>query len=228
MDTTPLADSIAIVRDEISIALADSPRLVRAAHRLRYQVYCVERGFEAGHNGLEIDEFDCRSRHVVLQQRRTGQILGTVRLVLPLRESLHDSFPVQRLCDETVLPQIPLLTTAEVSRFAISKYRNGMSPAAVPLMRLGLVQGIMRLSSELGLTHWLAVMERSLLRLLQSTAIHFQPFGPLVEHHGTRQPAYVNLCTMLSRMSREQPLIWDFLTDGGKLPLTRPDYLLAA
>ena len=226
MNTTPIADSIAAVRDELSVLSADTPELVRAAHRLRHQVFCVELGFKAGQNGLEMDEFDSRSRHVVLQQRQTGRVLGTVRLVLPSRKAPRDSFPVQRFCPSFVLPPIPTPTTAEISRFTISRERFGLSPAAVPLMRLALFRGILKLSREAGLTHWLAVMEPRLLRLLRSTAVHFQPVGPLVEYHGMRQPAYANIDSLLSRGKYEQPQIWDFITDGGRLH--RPEYRLAA
>ena len=164
---------------------------------------------------------------MLLLSTQTGRVVGTVRLEMP-RPGPRTRFPVQRLCAPSVLPRVPIMTTAEISRFAISKDRGGMSQAAVSLMRLGLVQGIVRLSSEAGVTDWFAVMERRLLRLLQSTAMHFQAIGPLVEHHGIREPAYANISKLLSRMRREQPQIWNFVTDGGKLALNRPDYLLAA
>jgi N-acyl amino acid synthase of PEP-CTERM/exosortase system len=127
-----------------------------------------------------------------------------------------------------VLPSIPVATAAEVSRFAIAKDRRGLSPAALSLMRLGLVQGLVRLSDQAGVRHWFAVMEPTLMRLLRSTAIHFQPTGPLVDHHGVRQPAYTHLGTMLSRMRLEQPQVWDFITDGGRFGQSGTNYLLAA
>ena len=148
--------------------------------------------------------------------------------MFPSAAAPRNSLPVQRLCDPSVLPSIPLATAAEVSRFAIAKDRRGLSPAALSLMRLGLVQGLVRLSDQTGVRHWFAVMERTLLRLLQSTAIHFQPAGPLVDHHGVRQPAYAHLGTMLSRMRLEQPQVWDFITDEGRFGQSGTDYLLAA
>jgi N-acyl amino acid synthase of PEP-CTERM/exosortase system len=60
-------------------------------------------------------------------------------------------------------------------------------------------------------------MERSLLRLLRATAIHFVPVGPAVEYHGMRQPAVCGVGTMLSRMKLEQPLVWAFITHNGTL-----------
>jgi N-acyl-L-homoserine lactone synthetase len=135
---------------------------------------------------------------------------------------------MQRLCAPSVLPAVPVSRTAEVSRFAISKDRRGLSSGALSLLRLGLVQGLVRLSDEAGVTHWFAVMERTLLRLLQSTSIHFHPVGPLVEHHGMRQPAYTHLGTMLARMRQEQPKVWDYITEGGRLGQSGVDQRLAA
>ena len=38
--------------DQVSVELADTPALRRETFRLRYQVYCVDRAFEAGEDGL--------------------------------------------------------------------------------------------------------------------------------------------------------------------------------
>src|SRR6185312_7020962 len=81
-----MADAIDAVQQEVSVELADTPELVREAHRLRYQVYCLERGYKLDGEGLEIDEYDTRAHHVVLCHRRSGEVLGTARLVLPSTE----------------------------------------------------------------------------------------------------------------------------------------------
>ena len=77
--------------------------------------------------------------------------------------------------------------------------------------------GVMRVSSELGLTHWCAAMELSLLRLLKGVSIHFEPVGPLVEYHGLRQPSVGVISEILARGKRERPELWDFVTDHGRL-----------
>jgi hypothetical protein len=59
-------------------------------------------------------------------------------------------------------------------------------------------------------------MEPRLLRLLRSTGLDFQPVGPLVEHHGIRQPVYANVDKLLGTLSYEYPEIWDFITEGGR------------
>jgi N-acyl amino acid synthase of PEP-CTERM/exosortase system len=79
------------------------------------------------------------------------------------------------------------------------------------------MQGIVRMSAAAGLTHWCAVMEPALLRILRSTSIYFEPLGPLVHFHGMRQPCYGNIETILERLRRERPEVWDLVTDGGSL-----------
>ena len=68
----------------------------------------------------------------------------------------------------------------------------------------------------MGLTHWLAVMERTLVRLNQRNEIFFDSIGPLVSYHGIRQPMSAALTQLLGRVRREQFPTWDFLTSGGK------------
>ena len=107
----------------------------------------------------------------------------------------------------------------EVSRFALAKMVTqqvrAMSAASSSLLRLALIQGAVRLSAEAGHTHWLAVMEPTLLRLLRATGLHFAPLGPPVEYHGLRQPAIAELVPTLARLANEQPVVWDFVTRGG-------------
>ena len=202
---------------EFAVEIVDSPRQLEEAYRLRYQTYCVERGFEASTTGLEIDDFDHRARHVILRHRRSGEAAGTVRLVIPDPEAPLDSLPMQKLCEAHHLQSLPIFSTAEISRFAVPKQSRNMGGASASLMRLGLMRGILKMSRELDLTHWCAVMERSLLRLLESTAMHFHPAGPLIEHHGARQPSYANIEKILARIRREQAAIWDYVTELGKL-----------
>jgi N-acyl-L-homoserine lactone synthetase len=220
MNQMSLTEAVFAVRDEYEVVVADEPSLIRQSFRLRHQVYCVERGFLDGIGDLEYDEYDSHSRHVVLISREIGQIVGTVRMVLPSSDEPDNSFPLQAVCRPRLLGDIPIESTVEISRFAISKERR--SGLSTGLMRLGLVQGLVRLSHELGMTHWCAVMERPLLRLLQSNSIHFQALGPLVDYHGPRQPCFSELGALLDRVGNEQPDVWDYLTQNGRFCSTEP------
>ena len=227
MEIQSLREQIVRTDNEFSVVVADTQELMDAAFRLRYQVYCVERGFEPGSNGLEMDEFDGDACHVLLIHRQSGDVIGTVRVVPPRRLSPDGSLPMHRVCDRGLLSHLPLRTTGEISRFALSKQRR-MSLGANSMARLGLMQGILTVSEILGLTHWCAIMEPLLLRLLQMSAIHFVPTGPLVEHHGMRQPSFGDIETVLSRIQREQWDVWNYLTMGGKLWYERTGVQLEA
>ena len=210
------SDAIAAARDELAVFIAATPDEVRLAQQLRYRVYCEERGFEPGAGGLEQDSYDAHASHAIVRSRATGAVLGTVRIVLPNGTGL-DSYPMSRVCERFVLAPLPVAATGEISRFALTRERSGISPAAAALMRLCLMRGIVEASGRANLTHWCAIMESSLLRLLRATAIHFQPVGPTVDFHGVRQPAVGAIDTVLDRIRREQPVVWSFITDDGSL-----------
>ncbi len=215
MTNAAFSDAILAAKDELAIEIATSPAQILEAQRLRYKVYCEERGFEPGANGLEQDAFDATSHHALVRSRVTGAVCGTVRLVLSRGDAGHDGFPMQRVCERYVLAPLPASATGEISRFALTRHRPGISPAAAALMRLFLLQGIVQISGQNALTHWCAMMERSLLRLLRATAVHFEPVGPTIEHHGIRQPAIGAISTVLGRIQREQPQVWSLITDNG-------------
>ena len=223
MHSPSLSDAITAAKSELTVKVADTPELVRDAHRLRHQVYCLERGYEPGQDGLEFDSYDAHARHVVLRLAGCGTVIGTARLILPDAARRDGSFPMQSVCTPERFSTLPFAQTAEVSRFAISKERRGLSTAATSLSRLALVRGLVQLSQEIGVTHWCAVMERTLLRLLRASSIHFQDMGPVVEYHGLRQPSFCNLSDMLTRMAQEQPDLWDYITAGGAFAPALPE-----
>ncbi len=217
---------------------ADTPELRRQAHQIRYRVYCLETGFEdaqAFPDGLEKDAFDTHSAHALLIHRASATAMGTVRLVLPLAHAPDASFAVQGVAGDASMRDgsaFPLGSTAEVSRFCISRtFRRragdtlydqpenaGTGDAgdrrSGPLMRLGLIQALVRMSARHGITHWCAVMEPTLLRMLDAMAIRFTRVGPPIEHHGLRQPCYCRIDEALEAVKKERPAFFDVLTAG--------------
>ena len=228
MNSSSLASAIASVQDELVVRLADTSMLVEQAYRLRHQVYCLERGYEPSTNCLETDVYDKHAMHVVLCLRGCGTVIGTARMILPQWHQPTRSFPMQAVCDPTTLDVVPFMSTVEVSRFAISKERRSLSPAATSLSRLALVRGLLQLSQQADITHWCAAMEPTLLRLLRSSGIHFKALGPLVEYHGLRQPAFCQLTGMLNRMRAEQSELWNYVTNQGHFVNSRARDMQAA
>ena len=212
---------------------ADTVSLVETALALRYQVYCLERKFEdAGQHpdGRERDELDRRSIHSLIVHKPQDEAIGTARLILP--QARPDSLPIQQLLRRTGMKArdyFPADATAEVSRFAISKHfrrrgvEGGPKPASLQTERrsnlpcLGLVQIMLRQSIDLGISYWGAVMEPQLLRMLEAMGIHFDSIGPLVSHHGLRQPSFCYIPQMLRNLELVRPDHWAIVTNGGEL-----------
>ena len=209
--------AVARVEQELIVEIARTPEQILEAKQLRYRVYCEERGFEPGENGVEQDDHDANSVHVLVRHRATGRVYGTVRVIMSKRDEGGLGFPMERVCEDYVLAPLPVAATAEISRFALTRDRSGLSPEAAALIRLFLIRGVVQASGELGLTHWCAIMEKTLLRLLRSTSLYFVPVGPAVEYHGMRQPAVFPLADGFERMRRENPSIWSLLTGDGSL-----------
>jgi N-acyl-L-homoserine lactone synthetase len=217
MGPTGLDAAITTMKQDFAVEIARTPESLNEVFRLRYQVYCLERKFEPGANGIETDEFDATSRHVLLRHRESNEPLGTVRLVIPSQRTFGSELPMERVTALPRLRQLPRERIAEVSRFALSKSRRIAGGFLAYLLRLALIRGIVQLSGEIGVSYWCALMEPQLLRLLQRSAIYFQQAGGLVDHHGARQPAFVGLASMLDRVHQEQPAIWEFITGDGTL-----------
>jgi N-acyl amino acid synthase of PEP-CTERM/exosortase system len=222
---------------DFSCTIADEPGLLRQAFETRYRVYCIENAFEKpqeNSHGIETDEFDDNSRHSVLIYRPTGETIGTVRLILPVDGQLG-SFSMRNIVAHFGgRSPIPVSSTAEVSRFSISKRSrhealgypgnvrllaesSRFAQRAEPLMSLGLIQGLVRMSAMEGITHWCAVMEPKMLRMLSAMGIHFTPVGALIEHHGLRQLCYCEVATVLKDVKLERPTFWQVITDDGML-----------
>lgn len=222
-------------KSQFEVIPANTAARIRTAQQIRYKVYCIEHHHEPSNNphGLEIDEFDYHAVQSLLTYRVANAALGTVRLILPLANDLDRSFPVQRVLGTDELAafnRIPLQSTAEISRFSVSRQlRRDASrpdknpedrPVAAPsalIMRLGLMQGLIRMSALHGMTHWCAAIEPTFQRMLAAMGIHFQPLGPLVEYHGLRQPCFGRIEDVLSGVKRERPTFWSILTDRGAL-----------
>lgn len=220
---TPVGDSKLSDRYNrwFEIIAADTPILREKAYRLRHQIYCCEHQFEKPDERLqqrETDVFDCRSIHSLVLDRASGEATGTVRLILTDQDNPGASFPIQKICGHSLPSKLPMSGAAEISRFAISKKMRKMLDGNCPkdlkcFIALGLMRAIVQMSLEYGITHWFAIMEPSLLRLLGRFGIYFTPIGPLVDYHGVRQPCHSNAERLLERIGQEHFDLWEFLTE---------------
>jgi putative hemolysin len=70
-----------------SILIAATDEEIVAAQRLRYQVFAGEMGAQlhTDRPGLDIDEFDEFADHLIVREDRTGEVVGTYRMLPPHR-----------------------------------------------------------------------------------------------------------------------------------------------
>jgi N-acyl amino acid synthase of PEP-CTERM/exosortase system len=238
--------------DHFETVSANTLGLMETAFRIRYQVYCVERSFEdqgAFPNKMETDEYDLHSAQTLLRCKTSGRYPGMVRLVLPNPIDPDMPLPMEKFCQSAMksagidLSSIPRESLAEVSRFSISKeLRRQCSRKPVisvvdaekeqedkvadtqmlPHITLGLFAGIVRMSAQNNITHWLSVMEPTFLRFLSRYGIYFQKTGPVVDYHGRRQPAVASIDSVLSGIYEQRKDAWEIITDFGNVwPLSR-------
>jgi N-acyl amino acid synthase of PEP-CTERM/exosortase system len=188
----------------------------------------------------EMDEYDDRSDHYLLRHRRTGVYAATSRLILPDSDDLQANYPIEQHCPLNERVSDPVLRNhlGEVSRFAVSKTFKrrlgesgtlaGISPnvdmyfeederRVLPHISLGLFAAVMRMMHGHGITHFYAVMEPALLRLLSRFGIVFHRIGPDVDYHGIRVPCLSNLDEVLPSIKQTAPAVWDLITNRGEL-----------
>jgi N-acyl-L-homoserine lactone synthetase len=170
----------------------DDPRLLEQSYRLRYQVYCVERGFlDAADypDGREIDEFDAHSVHLALLDAE-GVMIGTARLIKP---NPH-GFPLFRHCafyPEVQALDAPHVVPVEVSRLAISRRHAPRHRQAEPFLTLvrAMVQGARRA----GATHLMGANEAALQRKLANFGFPYRICGPTSDYYGPVAPHLMSL-----------------------------------
>ncbi|MGH7116794.1 MAG: PEP-CTERM/exosortase system-associated acyltransferase [Stellaceae bacterium] len=232
----PDPDTTDLFNRYLAVVPADSAELLDKALRLRFQVYCLERGFENAADypdGRECDSDESRSLHSLLLDRATGSAVGTVRLILPRR---GDELPVSKLIGAGPVQGagLPRETTAEVSRFAVAKAfrarleegwrpRGGRAPVAgasgpaLQLLTFGLIRAVVMMSALGEITHIVAMMEPALLRLLRRLGIAFHPLGKLVNHHGLRQPGWALMEHLIACIAERRPELGEIIADGRRM-----------
>ncbi|WP_030418861.1 MULTISPECIES: GNAT family N-acetyltransferase [unclassified Streptomyces] len=73
-----------------TVSLARDEEDVRAAQRLRHDVFAAEMGalLTTPQPGLDIDSFDAYCDHLLVREETTGQVVGTYRLLPPERAAV--------------------------------------------------------------------------------------------------------------------------------------------
>ena len=196
--------------------LVENMQELEKLYQLRYDVYCLQKGFLDPENypdNCESDVYDQNALHFGAFDD-LGNALGTLRLI----KNSDMGFPLLDHCEIDV-PESVLASAGEISRLAVSKMirkrvgdgdygmaaeGGGVDRKSIdsakdnrrrhrPDIVVGLYKSLYQESKKHGITHWLAVMEPGLLKLLRRFYFDFEPIGPEVDYYGPVRPYMVSL-----------------------------------
>jgi N-acyl amino acid synthase of PEP-CTERM/exosortase system len=202
--------------------------------KIRYDVYCVEKGWEPAEafpDRLESDDFDEVAVHLLLRNRTDGKPIGTARIVYPdpaVSDGRLPSVALSPPLEQSLFDYCGLDGMFEVSRLTIS--REAMAgnlrgsdpglPNASPA--LALLRGVLRATAFDGYQTACMIVAPPMKRMLTALGCRFNDIGVRIEHKGIRVPLYRNLHAMLAEMHDIRPDVWRYVTDGGETwPLDR-------
>lgn len=181
------------------IVLADTEESKDIHFKLRYQVYCLEKGFEEAQkfaDNLEKDEYDEKAAHFLIRCHATQSWIGTFRIVL-------DKFHRLPLNDHaTVQPEhIPTheQLCAEFSRLAVLRTFQEPKSGAITNVQLDchiLMRAInsgVRYAQQAGAAEIAFFCQRSLGKVVDKIGISMQRIGPGSHHRGLRFPFMTRL-----------------------------------
>jgi len=217
--------------------LADNDEAKRIHYNIRYQVYCLEAGYEdpnAFADGEEKDQWDEHAAHFLVRSKATGQWIAAMRLILPVGSRSH---PVFQFCD--IDPCISHLSetvmTGEVSRLCVlGTYRRRLAPAMrsaiitthgqdtaphgqlrerckEPLIALGLFRAAAQYSREQGIPYWYFLTTSALARALRRMNVQMAIAGTSCLHNGERHPFWINVQTAIEGARHGSALVAQML-----------------
>ena len=201
--------------------------MLKEIQRLRYDVYCLERGFLDANDFSEQRESDAYDDHAVhcAAMDIEGQVSGTLRLVLdsPL------GFPLEghaQALDEQ-FRALPRDRTAEISRLAVAKNGRQLRKSGdfreYPLLLFQLFRDMNLESARLGLDYWLAAMEPTLHRLIRRLlGFEFVQIGPPMEYYGEVVPYVASIDAIARSLERRRPDLFEYFGFAGLMSGIQP------
>lgn len=189
---------LAMPCNRYEVLLADEPASLALHYQLRYQIYCVEKGYErpdAFPDGQESDAFDGDSVHFICRDRFDGETVGALRLVMPRAPR----FPCEVLgqFDASVETGIARPQLAEISRLCLARHVDKRQAASelpsgdvagqIPALVRCLYQAAYEFSVRQNLTHWLGFTSPGLRRMLLSQSVQLDAIGKPLQFRGMRQ-----------------------------------------
>jgi N-acyl-L-homoserine lactone synthetase len=163
--------------NQITCRVCASEEDLLTAQRIRYQVYCLEKGWippDACPDGLEWDKDDAQAVHFLATQN--GRALGTSRLLVGGRQML----PGYNFIDVESLGLSPA-DVVEVSRVAVLRHGRSSDGRAF----LALTRSMWQWSAVRSHAAWIAVTDEALFHRLEGLKMPFLHIGEPVWYLGS-------------------------------------------
>ena len=221
--------------------LCDTAESRSIHYQIRYQVYCMETGFEDPDefaDRKEKDQLDGNSVHFMVRDPASGQMVGAMRLVL----AQDGRMPSESKCNLAPIPEAPSerRQMVEFSRLCVVEShrrhnrdrslikvidgRSGKTSSTVPHPRypeilLSFIRATFAWSRENGVRYCYFLINRALARTLSRLSLDLTLVGDSCEHRGVRTPYLVDLRISEKRMLEKLSVFKELNSSG--LPYIR-------
>ncbi len=128
-----------LLRPKLSVGIAQYPREVREAQKLRYQIFAGELGANLPTNkpGVDLDKYDAYCEHLIVRDENTSAVVGTYRILSPEKAHKIGSYYSENEFDLSRLHHLRP-TMVEIGRSCVHpEYRTG---ATITLLWAGLAK----------------------------------------------------------------------------------------
>lgn len=217
--------------ENFRVCFADTPFGVALHQRIRYQVFCLEKGFEdpgAFSTAQETDAWDDQSAHFIVQNKKTQQWVAATRIVLPKRGR---PLPVDSLgaFDRRCLHD-PHARVSEISRFCIIRNRGhaeidvSVPPEPNSLaawgigsigkaqqfeVTIGMIRTLVIFVLKRKLTYCVFLVTDAFARLLRKLGLNLKQVGPATAHRGMRTAYIIDMRETAMLMSKRSSMVRD-------------------
>jgi len=214
---------------QYEVVVADEEYARSQHHFVRYQVYCLETGYECADKfpqRQEIDAYDDRALPFVVTSRRSGEAVAAMRLIFGDCHQLPTVKAFPGIAD--MLTADEKNVTVEFSRLSVlGRCRGGMpgersdefqavlaDRRTEPALMIGLLRAAYWYSRLNGITHWVFMAAPSLVRLLKCLGFTMNQVGPAVDFKGMRAPHICDMESFAAKLLIRSPEIHKTFNTG--------------
>jgi len=202
------------------VVLADTEESRKIHFSLRYQVYCIEKGYEDANqflDNMEKDEHDAHAVHFLIQHKASKQWIGTFRLVI---ESLHKLPLCQHAKISILKPENHKHKFSEFSRLSLIRQfqrlpgKSAKTNGSHEIVFKAICTGI-EYSRKNDVSVIIFLCRRSLAKIIEKTGLKVIKIGSKILHRGTRYPYKFDLTNFPNSLFETHKSLQEFQKNTG-------------